>query len=229
MEEMRRHLNAHYLSPGVQPPRKSPEVQSLNGPEEEEAKDAGWCAGGSPQTRARMLSQGKPVFLSKSRASHEHPQPNLGERGCFLIQTGAAASWPRYVGLKVARRVGAGKGTWQGRLPRGHQVSPGTKGLLQGRPAKQVPWGLLPGGKDRGSPRPPGLGTSRGVGKRARCADIAPGFRSRASNPPILPRSPRPSPAGEQPAGDNRRAGSRAPAGSGGPPPPLRTPRSVCV
>lgn len=100
-----------------------------------------------PQIPAQMLSQGKHVFLSPKAA---HPpsilSPTWGRGGALRIQTPAAASWHHYVGLKVAGRVGARKGTWQGRPPRGRQDSQEQRGRGTG----DRPWGLLPEGRRQG-------------------------------------------------------------------------------
>ena len=118
------------------------------------------------------------------------------------------------MGLKVARRVGAGRGSRRGgvRFRR-------NKGALKGATSGAGPLGGSSLKKETRVvtvSRPGGDKGSRKAGKmRLDCAGIPPpGFQ-----PPILPRSPRPSPAREQPAGDNRRPGSRAPTSPGVPPP----------
>lgn len=117
MEEMRVHLNAHHLTPGVEPPLKSCEVQSLKRPEEKAAKDARGCAGASPDTSADAVP-GEACF-PLPKVAHpssilspiwgirgSSPDPNWGGRVmtplCRLKSCPESWSWKRHLAGEAA-------------------------------------------------------------------------------------------------------------------------------
>lgn len=100
MEEMRGRLNAHHLAPGVEPPLKSREVQSLNWPTEEEAKDAGDAQEGPTDTSADAVPEEACFPLPQSSASLKHPQPNPGERGSSTVPNPGGRVLTPLCGLK---------------------------------------------------------------------------------------------------------------------------------
>lgn len=143
-----------------------------------------------------------------------HPDSNGGGRVltplCGLKSCPESWRWKGHLAVAAAERA---------------SVSPGTKGLGKGRPARSRSLGgssLSGETRVATSSRYGGAKGREKAGKMRRdCAGIPPPY----FQPSILPLSRRPSPAQEQAAGDNRRPGSRVPPNPPRTPalPPLRT------